>query len=72
VTSQLQGALESRIAIEQAKGIIAEHNGISVDASFALLRGYVRRNQLRLHDTAQGIIHGSFRLDQLTEVPRRS
>jgi GAF domain-containing protein len=72
VTAQLEGALESRIAIEQAKGIIAERKGISVDAAFALLRGYVRRNQLRLHDTAQGIIHGSFRLDMLTEVPRQS
>jgi hypothetical protein len=72
LTGQLEGALESRISIEQAKGIIAEHNGISVDAAFALLRGYVRRHQLRLRDTAAGIIHGTVRLDQLTEVPRPS
>jgi GAF domain-containing protein len=68
VTSQLEHALQSRITIEQAKGIIAEHNDIGVDAAFALLRRYVRGHQLRLHDTAQRVIDGKFRLDQLTEV----
>jgi hypothetical protein len=32
----------------------------------------VRSHQLRLHDTAQRIIHGTFRLDQLEEVPPQS
>ena len=45
VTSQLQGALESRIVIEQAKGIVAEHNHVSVDDAFTLLRGYARNPQ---------------------------
>jgi GAF domain-containing protein len=69
VTAQLEGALQSRIVIEQAKGIVAEHNHIGVDEAFALVRGYVRRNQRRLRDTAQQIIDGTLRLDELTQAP---
>ncbi len=42
VTSQLETALESRIVIEQAKGVVAERNQVSIDAAFAQLRGYAR------------------------------
>jgi transcriptional regulator with GAF, ATPase, and Fis domain len=72
VTSQLEGALQSRIVIEQAKGIVAEHNHISVDVAFSLIRGYVRRNQLRLRDTAAQIISGTVSPDELTQVPQES
>jgi ANTAR domain len=72
VSSQLEFALTSRIVIEQAKGIVAERRGVSVDDSFALIRGYVRRNQLRLHTTAQQIIDGTVQLGELTEAPPKS
>jgi hypothetical protein len=45
---------------------------VGVKAAFALLRGYVRGHQVRLHDIAPRITHGTFRLDQLTEVPPQS
>ena len=48
VAAQLQTALESRIAIEQAKGIIAEHLAITVDDGFSLLRSYARRYNTKL------------------------
>ena len=48
--AQLQQALDSRVAIEQAKGIIAERYGISVDDAFAAIRQASRANRMKLHD----------------------
>ena len=55
-TSQLEVALESRIVIEQAKGIVAEHNRIDVDEAFTLLRNYTRSHNRLLAQTAGDII----------------
>lgn len=52
---QLQAALTSRVLVEQAKGIVAEHAGIGVDDAFGLLRSHARRSGLRLADVAGGI-----------------
>jgi GAF domain-containing protein len=59
VTSQLQTALESRIAIEQAKGILAEHMTISVDDAFTLLRNYSRKHNSKLTETARYVVSGA-------------
>jgi GAF domain-containing protein len=59
VAAQLQTALESRVAIEQAKGVIAEHMGISVDDAFTLLRSYARNHNSKLTETALGIVGGA-------------
>ncbi len=56
LTEQLQGALNSRIVIEQAKGALAQIHGVSVDEAFALLRGYVAEHGLRLIDTAAAVL----------------
>ncbi len=56
LTEQLQGALNSRITIEQAKGVIARTHGIAVDAAFELMRDYARRNQHRLSDVARAVV----------------
>ncbi len=59
LSTQLQGALESRVVIEQAKGFIAEHNQVSVDTAFDLLRGYARSHHRLLRQTADDIIAGT-------------
>ena len=52
LTEQLQGALNSRIIIEQAKGAIAQREGISVDAAFHLMRDRARSTRQRMVDVA--------------------
>jgi transcriptional regulator with GAF, ATPase, and Fis domain len=56
LTEQLQGALNSRIIIEQAKGAIAQAHGVTVDEAFATMRGYARRTNSRLSDVAHAIV----------------
>jgi AmiR/NasT family two-component response regulator len=59
LTEQLQGALNSRIVIEQAKGMIAQHSSVDVDTAFDRLREHARSNQVRLADLARGIVAGT-------------
>lgn len=56
LTEQLQGALHSRIVIEQAKGAIARTHGVDVDAAFRLIRAYARRTNRRLSDVAYAVV----------------
>jgi GAF domain-containing protein len=61
VVHQLQGALNSRVLLEQAKGVLAERGHVSVDTSFASMRLYARHHNRRLSDVAADVIDG--RLD---------
>jgi hypothetical protein len=54
--AQLQTALETRIVVEQAKGILAERFKLSVDDGFLLLRYAARSSRTNLHDLATEII----------------
>ncbi len=53
---QLQRALESRIVLEQAKGFIAASRGVGPDEAFARLRGFARRHNASVHDTASRVM----------------
>lgn len=55
LSEQLQSALDSRVVIEQAKGVLAEHHAMSMDSSFAALRAYARRTNQRLTDVAAAV-----------------
>jgi AmiR/NasT family two-component response regulator len=56
--AQLEHALESRITIEQAKGIVAERYGLDVDEAFQLIRRAARSNRMKLYDLVEAIRPG--------------
>ena len=67
---QLETALESRIVIEQAKGILAERYTITVDEAFALLRRSARNHRLRLHALAAAVVASRRTPDEIPAPPR--
>jgi GAF domain-containing protein len=58
VIGQLQHALNSRVIIEQAKGIIANRLGLDMATAFELLRTHSRNNNERLSTVAGQIVDG--------------
>jgi AmiR/NasT family two-component response regulator len=66
LTEQLQGALNSRIAIEQAKGALARTHGIDVDQAFELLRRYARNHNRKLVELAQAVLTNPGSVPELT------
>jgi AmiR/NasT family two-component response regulator len=55
-TAQLEHALASRIVIEQAKGVLAERWGVTVDEAFDRLRRAARSNRMNLHVLAAAVL----------------
>ncbi len=53
---QLQLALDSRVVIEQAKGVLANAHGISIDTAFHRLRKYARDHNANLRDVATAVV----------------
>ncbi|MEA9986817.1 MULTISPECIES: GAF and ANTAR domain-containing protein [Subtercola] len=53
---QLQRALDSRVIIEQAKGVIAQSKNIDMNGAFSVLREYARSNSLSLTDLAGRVV----------------
>jgi len=56
LSEQLQGALESRIVIEQAKGITAQRHGIVIDQAYQRIRTHARSNNASLRTVAEAIV----------------
>ena len=62
LTEQLQAALNSRIVIEQAKGVVSHTRGVTIDEAFALIRQYARSHNTGLSVVAAGIVNRTLRL----------
>jgi GAF domain-containing protein len=70
LNEQLQHALNSRIVIEQAKGMLAQKEGLNMEEAFTVLRHHARNHNLRLVDVAEAVIGGSLTAPALGAVPR--
>jgi GAF domain-containing protein len=70
VNDQLNHALNSRIVIEQAKGMVAERLGVNMELAFTTLRTHARNHNLRLVDVAQGVIGGTLAASTLGRTPQ--
>lgn len=62
LSTQLQVALDSRIIIEQAKGMLAREHQVSVDEAFELLRKHARSNSIALRRVADAVVNLSVQL----------
>jgi GAF domain-containing protein len=73
VNEQLLHALNSRVVIEQAKGMVAERAGLDMEQAFTALRTYARSHNMRLVDVAEAVIGGALAptaLDRTAPVMR--
>jgi GAF domain-containing protein len=56
LAEQLQTALNTRVVIEQAKGVLAEHGQVDMQAAFVALRGFARDRNSRLSTVAASLV----------------
>jgi GAF domain-containing protein len=68
---QLQHALDSRIIIEQAKGMVAEHESVNMNTAFALIRTFARNHNLALTEAAAELVNGNLSAEAMKQSPRR-
>jgi transcriptional regulator with GAF, ATPase, and Fis domain len=73
VAAQLQAALDSRVVLEQAKGILAQLGGLDMDQAFAALRRHARDNNERLTEVARAVVRRELSGERLlpSERPER-
>ena len=64
VRNQLQTALDSRIAIEQAKGFVAAQLSMTPEAAFSAIRRYARGHDMHIGDLARAIVTGEIVLGE--------
>jgi AmiR/NasT family two-component response regulator len=68
ITAQLQHALDSRILIEQAKGVLAATSGMTMNDAFVAIRAYARNHNLTLAKVADAVIARTLDVTTATTV----
>ena len=53
---RLQATINNKVAIEQAKGVLAQHSGTSIPHAGRLLHSYARERQQRMSDVARALV----------------
>ncbi|MER5880635.1 GAF and ANTAR domain-containing protein [Streptomyces sp. NPDC001910] len=69
---QLQYALNSRVLIEQVKGILAERWQTDIDEAFAILRAYARAHSRKLSELAREVAEGTQDTDSIRAFNART
>jgi GAF domain-containing protein len=59
VAEQLQHALDNRILVEQAKGVLSHTWSLEMDAAYEVMRQYARSRSMPVHALAASILDGS-------------
>jgi hypothetical protein len=54
---ELQHALDARVVVEQAKGVLAERLGLDVTGAFSVLRGAARSERIKVQDLARTVVN---------------
>jgi GAF domain-containing protein len=72
VTEQLQTALNHRVIIEQAKGVLAHRGNLTMAAAFDRLRRYARNHNARLSEVACKVVETDLAADVLDAPAVRS
>ncbi len=62
---QLQNALDSRVVIEQAKGMVSERGEVDMAGAFNLIRNHARQNNLQLTRVAEQVVAGTLTFENL-------
>jgi GAF domain-containing protein len=70
IATQLRQALDSRIAIEQAKGMLAERFQIDMGEAFGRLRGFARDHNRGLTAVAADLVAGTLAFEAFTRRGR--
>ncbi len=65
LTEQLQTALNHRVIIEQAKGVLAQRGKLSMNAAYDRLRRYARHHQALLSEVARQVVDTDLTADVL-------
>ena len=69
LNDQLNYALNSRVVIEQAKGVLAERTGDDMERAFGRLRARARAHNRRLADVAREVVDGTLPAGALDQPP---
>jgi GAF domain-containing protein len=69
LNEQLHHALNSRVVIEQAKGMVAQRRDLDMEQAFSVLRAYARNHNRRLADVARDVIVGTLSSSVLDDRP---
>jgi GAF domain-containing protein len=70
ISEQLHLALDTRVMIEQAKGVLSHVHSMSMEGAFRSMRAYARDHGMSLRDVAGGIIDRSITLDPVETESR--
>ncbi|MDX6218067.1 MAG: hypothetical protein QOG99_3651 [Frankiales bacterium] len=70
LNEQLQAALSSRVVLEQAKGILAQHGNLDMEEAFNALRWYARDHNLKLGQLAASVVARSLPADSVLQHAR--